>query len=73
MANRGERFNASGCYDPTPYQAIKNIERENSRNKERGKMARKVIATLYNVAHLAGFNVAGQITLVDNETGKEWR
>ena len=73
MANRGERFNASGCYDPTPYEAIKNIERENARNKERGKMARKVIATLYNVAHLAGFNVVGQITLVDNETGKEWR
>ena len=51
MADRGELYNASGCYDPTPYQAIKNIERENELNDERGKMARKVIKTLQNVAH----------------------
>ena len=73
MADRGERYNGSGYYDPTPYQAIQNIEREDERDNARGILARKVIKTLQNVAHLAGFNIVGRITLVDNETGKEWR
>jgi hypothetical protein len=73
MADRGERFNASGCYDPTPYQAIKNIEREEQLNDERGILARKVIKTLQNMAHLAGFDIVGRITLLDKKTGKEWR
>lgn len=73
MADRGEKYNASGCYDPTPYQAIKNIEREERLNDDRREIARKVIKTLQNVAHLAGFDIVGRITLVDNKTGKEWR
>ena len=73
MADRGERYNASGYHDPTPYQAIKNIERENALNEERGILARKVVKKLQNVAHLAGFDIVGRVTLRDNETGKEWR
>ena len=68
MADRGEKYNASGYYDPAPYEAIKNIERE--RDSERGKLARKVIKTLQNVAHLAGFDIVGRIVLRDHKTGK---
>ena len=61
------RYNASHCYDPTAYEAITRVDRE---NKEREILAKKVIKTIQNVAHLAGFDIVGNITLRDNKTGK---
>ena len=71
MSDRGPKYNASGYYDPTPYNAIRNIER--AEMDEREILANKVIKTIQNVAHLAGFDIVGRITLKDNKTGKEWR
>ena len=67
MAENNPKYNASHCYDPTAYKAIKNVDRE---NKEREILAKKVIKTIQNVAHLAGFDIVGRITLKDNKTGK---
>lgn len=67
IANRREKFNAEGYYDPTPYNAIRNIERERN---ERDILARKVIKTIQNVAHLAGFDIVGKITLREHKTGE---
>ena len=67
MNYRGDKFNESGYYDPTPYEAIRNIDQE---NRERDILARKVIKTIQNVAHLAGFDIVGKVTLRDNKTGE---
>ena len=58
--------NGSGYYDPTAYNAMRNLSAEEKR-------VNKVIKTLQAVAHLAGFNIEGRIVLIDNETGREWR
>jgi len=56
------KYNGSGYYDPTPREAIKNIE-------SRYRLSGKVVKTLQNVAHLAGFEIVGRIELRDTETG----
>ena len=60
--------NGSGYYDPTPYEAYKGLKAEKKARKYLGK---KVIKTIYNVVHLAGFTVLS-ISIQDNETGDEY-
>ena len=67
MDDKNPRYNASHCLDMTAYEAISNVDRE---NREREILAKKVIKTIQNVAHLAGFNIEGRVTLRDNKTGK---
>jgi len=64
-----DRKNSEGYSDPTPYHAIKNIEKRNTKQR----LARKTILTVYNVAHLAGFDIVGDITLKDHNTGKIYK
>ena len=59
-------YNGSGYYDPTPHEAIKHIS-------ERERLARKVIKTLQNVSHLAGFEIVGRIQLRDKESGEVFK
>ena len=66
--NKNEKFNSEGYYDPTPFKAMKNINREH--DKERNILAKKTIKTLQNVAHLAGFDIVGKITLKEHNSGK---
>lgn len=61
------RFNGSGYYDETPHKAYMNMR------KDRAVMARKVVKTVQNVAHLAGFEIVGRVTLRDTDTGEEFR
>lgn len=65
--HRGDKYNGSDYYDPTAYHAIKNADRE------RDAVVDKVIKTIQSVAHLAGFDIVGRITLKDHTTGKVWR
>jgi hypothetical protein len=68
MDEKNPKYNASHCYDPTPFKAINNISREH--DKEREILAKKVIKTIQNVAHLAGFDIVGKITLREHKTGE---
>ena len=68
MSEKNPRYNSSHCLDLTAYEAINNVDRE---NKERDELAKKVIKTIQNVAHLAGFDIVGRITLMDRKTGKK--
>ena len=56
--------NGSGYIDPTMYKAVTKVE------KERRDLASKVIKTLKNVAHLAGFEIVGRLTLRDTRSGE---
>ena len=66
MNDRDLRKNASGCSDPTAYQAIKNVDREDDN-------FHKLLRTIFNVCELSGFRIEGRIILVDESTGKVWR
>lgn len=66
MNDRELRKNASGCSDPTAYQAIKNIDREDEN-------FHKLLHTIFNICELSGFRIEGRIVLVDEVTGKVWR
>ena len=63
MNDRDLRENASGCPDPTAYQAIKNVDREDEN-------FHKLLRTIFNICELSGFRIEGRIVLVDEATGK---
>ena len=65
MKKENPKLNASGCYDLTAYEAIRNIERDED--------VKKLINTIFYIVNLAGFRIEGRIVLQDKKTGKEWR
>lgn len=67
---RGDRYNGSGYYDPTAYQAIENIEKVNKNDERRVK---RLLATIYYICNLAGFRIEDRIVLKDKKSGKVWR
>jgi hypothetical protein len=64
--DRDLMLNTSGCPDPTAYQAIKNIDREDEN-------FHKLLHTIFNICELSGFRIEGRIVLVDEATGKVYR
>ena len=58
--------NGSGYYDPTAYEAINNIAREEER-------LHILLKAIFAVCELAGFHVEERIVLKDKKTGKIWR
>lgn len=59
------RKNREGYNDPTAYEAIKNIEREQDKFT-------KLLHTIFNICDLAGFKIGNRIVLVDKKTGRTW-
>lgn len=59
------RRNGSGYYDPTAWQAIRNIDEH--------ERLQKLLGAIHRVCELAGFHIEGRITLVDERTGRVWR
>ena len=64
------RRNASGCWDFTAYEAIRNVDREAADAEKRYK---KLLSTIFYICDLAGFHIEGRITNKDKKTGKVWR
>lgn len=60
--------NASGCYDPTAYKAIKNVDGDN--NDER---FHKLLHSIFDICELSDFRIEGRIVLVDKRSGKVYR
>ena len=60
------RINGSGCFDPTAYEAIRNIEADDDR-------FHKLLHVIFDMCELSGFRLDGRIILVDQETGKIYR
>ena len=53
--------------DPTAYEALKNIEREEDERFHR------LLHTLFYLCELADFEIEGRIILVDKRNGRVWR
>lgn len=60
------RRNASGYFDPTACEAIKNVDDETVRFQ-------KLLTAIFTMCELAGFHVEERIVIKDNRTGKVWR
>ena len=71
--NRNEenelKRNASGYLDPTAYEAIKNILKEES-DEER---FRRLLKNIFKICELSGFHLEERIIVKDVRTGKVWK
>lgn len=64
-----ELKNSEHYNDPTPYEAHKNIRKE-----EQLEVARmRTISALKQVADLAGFEIVGRVVLMDKDSGRIFR
>lgn len=66
MNDRDLRKNAEEYSDPTAYEAIKNIDKEDER-------FHKLLHTIFNICELSGFRIEGRIVLINEVTGKVYR
>ena len=58
--------NGSGCYDPTAYEAIRNLNDE-------GNRFYMLLDIIFNICELSGFHLEGRIEVKDKKTGRIWR
>ena len=74
MSNNGKPWlNDSGCPDPTVYQVMKQI-RKNERMMNRvDEDAHTVISTIKNILDLAGFELVERIQIRHKKTGKYYK
>jgi len=70
MANKNPMFNASGCKDPTAYEAVKQVSGEEN---ELNHMVHKLISLVKDLVDFSGFEVVGRIHIKHKRTGKEFR
>lgn len=60
------RKNSEGYQDPTAYEAMKNLDKDDER-------FHKLLYTIFDICELAGFHLEERIVLRDEQTGKVWR
>lgn len=70
MGRNNPYFNQSGCADPTAYDALKPIIKE---EKELEKKVRNLMTVLKLIVDWAGFEFVGRIQLKHKKTGKEFK
>lgn len=66
MAKDDLRRNAEGYFDPTAYEAMRNIERDEER-------FHKLLDTIFALCELSDFHIEERIVIKDKRTGKVWR
>lgn len=66
---RSLKKNASGCNDPTAYEAIVNVMRE----QEEKDRFHKLLKAIFEICELSDFHVEERIVVKDMRTGKIWR
>lgn len=60
------RKNLEGYSDPTAFEALRNIDKEDER-------FHRLLRTLFYICELADFEIEGRIVLIDKQTGRVWR
>lgn len=65
---RDRNRNASGCLDPTAYEAIAHADYD----PEYGRFKRLLLTIKY-IVNIAGFSIDGRIALKDRKTGKIYK
>lgn len=67
---RNPRYNQSGCADPTAYEALKPIVKN---EKKLDKRVHETIKVIKSIINLSGFELVGRIQIRDKKTGKEFK
>lgn len=70
MADYGMNKNSEGYSDPTAYNGMRSIIREEN---EQAKRVTVLIGTLKTIIDLAGFDLLARIEVRDRKTGREYR
>lgn len=70
MKTENPKLNASGCKDPTAYEAIRPIIKSDKAIEKRVHM---LIDCVKSIIDLAGFEVIGRIKLKDKKSGREFK
>lgn len=65
---RRDYYNSEGYADPTPYQAQRNIDRE-----EAGQRFIALVKQIHEQAHEAGFDITERIQARDRKTGRVFK
>jgi exosome complex RNA-binding protein Rrp4 len=74
LGNNGKPWlNDSGCHDPTAYEAMKRIQKEEWIANQTDRNARLVITTIKNILDLSGFELVERIQIRHNKSGKIFR
>lgn len=64
--NNNPRKNSEVYSDPTAYEALRNIDKEDER-------FHKLLHTIFYLCELAGFEIEGRVVLIDKKTDRVWR
>ena len=64
------KFNSEGYYDPTAYDGLKPIIREEAHQQKR---VSELVQVLKYIVDKAGFVMVNRVALKDKKTGKEYR
>jgi len=70
LASRNPKYNASGCADPTAYEALKPIIKE---DRQLERKVHNIINTLKFIVDWAGFEFIGRIEIRHKESGREFK
>ena len=74
MSNQGKPWlNNSGCPDPTFYEVMKRVQKEQRWVNRVDEDAHTVITTIKNILDLAGFELVDRIQIRHKKTGKYFR
>ena len=68
--NNNPKLNAEGYHDPTAYEALKPVIREDEYMRHR---VSSLIDLMRRTADMCGFEVVGRVALKYKKTGKEYR
>jgi hypothetical protein len=64
------KFNSEGYHDPTAYEALKPIIKDDSIQQKR---VNDLVFVLKYIIDKAGFELSNRVALKDKKTGKEYR
>ena len=70
MVGRNPKYNASGCVDPTAYEALKPMIQEDAALE---KNVYNLVNTVKFIVDWAGFEMIGRIQIKDKKSGREFR
>lgn len=71
--SKSGRKNSEHYNDPTPYEAHKNIRKEEQLEAARMRTISALVGALKQVADLAGFEIVGRVVLMDKDSGRIFR
>ena len=68
--NKNPKLNSEGYYDPTAYEGLKPIIKEESQEQKR---VTTFIGIIKGLAEMFGLKIVGRVIIKDKKSGKEYR